>query len=212
MLHCCLSVQGVYQKWLPNLPPNARKVNPHLMTTVWCFLWSTRFSIIYEAHGTELLIWLAIITFSHAKLITANILAGLEFFMSSVLLPIFITRCWQRSIIRLSLLHFSKTAHDLDCICACLRIWYGWGTNKVTWGENSLIPIPWKRAGTRICWSVDLLKCGFTEVQIYWSADLLKCRFAKTQLRKACAIPQFCLSATWKWHILTWPLSPTDPW
>ena len=145
----------------PTPSPNAGKINPRLIRTVWCFLPASRLSMKH----TELN-WLAIITFSHTKLITANILAGLEFFMSSVLLPIFITRCWQRSIIRLSLLHFSKTARDLDCICACLCIWYGRGTNKVTWGEKSLVPIPWERAETRICWSADLLKCGFARMQI----------------------------------------------
>ena len=136
----------------PTPSPNAGKINPHLMRTVWCFLWSTRFSIVYEAHGTELLIWLAIITFSHTKLITANILAGLEFFISSVLLAIFISWYWQRSIIRLSLLHFSR---------------------------NSLIPIPWRRAGTRICSSANLLKCGFVEVQILLKCGFLKCRLTE---------------------------------
>ena len=35
-------------------------------------------------------------------------------------------------------------------------------------------------------------------------------QICKKKVVKACAIPQIYLSATWKWHILTWPLSPTD--
>ena len=72
---------------------------------------------------------------------------------------------------------------------------------------------------------INYTRCRSAETQIYLpevqSADLLKCRFAelqfakvqicKLQVCKTYTIPQICLTATWKRHILTWPLSPTDP-
>ena len=88
------------------------------------------------------------------------------------------------------MLHFSKTACDLDCICASICIWYGWGTNKVTWGKNSLVSILWRRAGTQIA-----------EVWICWSVDLLKCGFAKMQICKNIAVKSMCNSSCLSSHL-----------
>ena len=55
----------------------------------------------------------------------------------------------------------------------------------------------------------ELHVCMPAFLQVWTSASLHFCKSALLQNCRWCAIPQICLS-TWKWHILTWPLLPTD--
>ena len=82
-------------------------------------------------------------------------------------------------------------------------------------GKNSLVSIPSVYqcgntnlfAGSADFWISEDSEAQNAKVQVCSSADLTRADLAKTRVH---ANVQLLKSATWKWHILTWPLSPTD--